>query len=96
MAVNASGVGPPPASGRSQEIALPPSDDRSQPPPAERFATLDAYLQHRRELGAQDYPYYEEIRPGVYARVGGRPPRRPQPPETFTREQLAAMYGFGR
>ena len=59
------------------------------------FETLDDYLAHRRKLGAQDAPFYEEVRPGVYALWGGRRPRGVEPP-TFTREELLAEFGFDR
>jgi hypothetical protein len=71
------------------------SDDHSQPPPAERFATLDAYLAWRKAQGATDAPYYDEVRPGLYqykvGRAGGR-----LPPQLFTREELMLKYGFTR
>ncbi len=75
-----------------------PADDLSQPPPAERFETLDAYLEHRRTLGAQDYPFYEASGNGLYRRVGGRRPRGAAVSDApvFTREQLLRLYGFSR
>ena len=57
------------------------------------FRTLDDYLAWRKELGAQDAPWYDEVAPGVYQLWGGRRPRDAQPP-TFTRAQLLAEFGF--
>ena len=59
------------------------------------FATLDEYLAHRKALGAQDAPYYTEVRPGVYELWGGRRPKGVQPP-TFTRAELLKEFGFER
>lgn len=59
------------------------------------FATLDEYLVHRRNLSAIDIPYYEQVAPGVYRLTGGM--RRLSPgeqPQTFTRAELAAEFGF--
>ena len=84
---------PPPAGAPTAMTGL---DDHSQPPPNQRFATLDDYLAHRRRLGAQDYPFYEEAGPGLYRLVGGRRPRGAGPADypTYTREQLLRRYGF--
>lgn len=57
------------------------------------FRTLDDYLAHRESLGAQDAPWYREIRPGVYELWGGRRPPGVTPP-TFTREELLKEFGF--
>jgi hypothetical protein len=61
-----------------------------------RFATLDAYLVHRRKLGTMDRPFYEEIAPGLYKLRGGSPMAVPMPEETFTRQELMEKYGFDR
>ena len=59
------------------------------------FATLDDYLAHLREMGAQDRPYYEEIGPGRYHRIAGRRPPGPAgEPRVYTRAELLEMYGF--
>jgi hypothetical protein len=59
-----------------------------------RFATLHAYLAFRREQGAIDLPWYEEVAPGVYElRTSVRPAL---PPRRITREALARRYGFAR
>lgn len=59
------------------------------------FATLDDYLAHLRRMGAQDRPYYEEIAPGQYRRVGGRRPPGAQAAERiYTRAELMQEFGF--
>lgn len=58
-----------------------------------RFRTLDEYLAHRRELGAQDAPMYTEVEPGVYELWGGRKPPGVVP-QRFTRRQLLDEFGF--
>ena len=59
------------------------------------FASLDEYLAHLRRYAAPiDKPWYREVRPGVYERVTTIAPRRA--PETFTRAQLMARFGFTR
>ena len=58
------------------------------------FATLDAYLAFLRERGAADVPWYQEIRPGVYAVVSRRGPGAP--PLIYTRAQLMERFGFTR
>ncbi len=71
-------------------------DDRSQPPPHQRFATLDDYLAHLRRLGAQDYPFYDEVAPGLYRLNTGRGAAARPPPPTVTRDQLLRRHGFTR
>lgn len=59
------------------------------------FRSLDEYLAYRRELGATDIPYYEEISPGIFRLTGGM--RRPipgEPARNLTRAELAAQFGF--
>lgn len=59
------------------------------------FDAIDDYLDHLRSLAPQDRPYYEEIRPGVFRHVAGRlAPGETPSEETFTRQELAALYGF--
>ena len=57
------------------------------------FATLDDYLAHLQRRGAYDVPWYREVGPGLYERVGGR--RGPgQAAERYTRDELERKYGF--
>lgn len=59
-----------------------------------RFGTLDAYLAFRREQGAIDLPWYEEIEPGIFLL---RTTLQPRPaPKRFTRADLARKFGFDR
>ena len=59
------------------------------------FTTLDQYLEHLRNYaGPIDLPWYREIRPGVYELVTSISPA--PAPQTYTREQLMAKYGFTR
>ncbi len=68
----------------------------------QRFRDLDAYLLHLEQTnGPIDKPFYREIRPGVYQRVGGN--LRVLSPEsgsedgksgTYTREELERKFGF--
>ena len=56
------------------------------------FTTLDAYLAFRRQQGAIDLPWYEEVEPGIFMlRTSRRPP---SPPQRFTRRELARKFGF--
>ncbi|MFY0636319.1 hypothetical protein [Maricaulis maris] len=59
------------------------------------FTSLDEYLAHLQEMGAQDRPFYVEIEPGIYERATGRrmPGSAPEP-ERFTRAELMEMFGF--
>ena len=57
------------------------------------FRTLDEYVAHRRKLGAQDVPYYEETAPGTYRLRTGRGERFSEP-QYFTRAQLLKEFGF--
>lgn len=59
------------------------------------FETLDAYLSHRKKLGAQDRPYYERVGPDQYQLMIGRGSRG-KPPQYFTRRQLLEKYGFSQ
>lgn len=59
------------------------------------FETLDAYLEHRKALGAIDIPYYVEVEPGLYRLERGRG-FRDAPDETFTRAELLEKYGFSK
>jgi len=71
-------------------------DEGEEPPFAEgrNFATLDEYLEFLRERGAYDVPWFQEIRPGVYALISRRGPNAP--PIVYTREQLMERFGFTR
>lgn len=71
------------------------TDDQAQPPPSQRFDSLDDYLAWRKGLGAADAPWYEEVRPGVFQYKAGRSGHR-APPELFTRADLLRRYGFER
>src|SRR3712207_5819555 len=89
------GAPPPAATGGSMEQQ--PAAGVSDLPFAAgmTFASLDDYLAHLRRRGAYDVPWYREVSPGVYERVGGRAPPG-APPERFTREQLERRFGFAR
>lgn len=65
---------------------VPPRMDDGRP-----FPDLEAYLEHRRRLGAADHPFYGEVRPGVYRCMMFAPPSA-QPTQEFTRAELAAKY----
>lgn len=56
------------------------------------FATLDAYLEHLRELGTTDVPYYLKRADGRFVYIAGRV--RPGPNDIYTREQLLERFGF--
>jgi hypothetical protein len=60
----------------------------------ERFKTLDQYLAHRKTKGALDYPFYEEVAPGLFRCVVYPRPTTGMPTQVFTREELARKYGF--
>ena len=57
-----------------------------------RFAHLDDYLAYLRTLGAQDIPFYQPVRPGVYELITLRAPG--EPPRFFTRQELLDRFGF--
>jgi hypothetical protein len=79
-----------------EDPCFPTGTERPPRLKGEPFASLEAYLDYRRRLGATDHPYYAEVRPGLYRCVVW--PRRagaPEPPP-FTREELARRYGFSR
>ena len=57
------------------------------------FATLDAYLEHRRTLGAMDLPWYRLEPDGRYRLMTGRGGRF-APPQYYTRAELARQFGF--
>lgn len=56
------------------------------------FATLDAYLDHLKSLGAHDIPHYEKLPDGRYVQNLGRSASRTQ--TFYTREQLEKKFGF--
>ena len=56
------------------------------------FASLDDYLAFREKRGASDVPWYREIEPGLYELVSRRAPGAQ--PKTYTRAELARMFGF--
>ena len=56
------------------------------------FASLDEYLAFRERRGASDVPWYREIEPGLYELVSRRAPGAQ--PKTYTRAELAQMFGF--
>lgn len=68
-----------------------------QAPINQRFRSLDDYLAWlERTQGPVDGPWYKQVRPGVYELqtgnfrpLGGEPEKR-----TFTRAELAEMFGF--
>lgn len=65
--------------------------------PAARFKTLDDYLAYLRATAAIGRPWYRQIGPDRYVLVAGnyRPLDGKVPaPQTFTRAQLAARFGF--
>ena len=57
------------------------------------FASLDEYLAHLEKNGEIDLPYWREIGPGLYEWVVRMPEAERK---TATREELLALYGFGR
>jgi len=59
------------------------------------FATLDAYLAHRKTLGGMDLPYYRALPDGRYELMTGRAQKGRQG-QIFTRRQLLEMFGFDR
>ena len=59
------------------------------------FATLDEYLDHLKDMAAQDRPYYEEISPGLYRLIVGRRfPGDMDQDDKFTRTELLVKFGF--
>lgn len=87
-----------PGGGESKPMQIPfeGEDDSEGLPFAQgrTFATLDAYLAFLRERGAYDVPWFQEVRPGVYALISRRGPKAP--PLIYTREQLMQRFGFTR
>jgi hypothetical protein len=59
------------------------------------FADLDSYLAFRREGGASDMPYYEEVSPDVFQLMLGRG-HGGDAPKLFTRAELLAEFCFER
>ncbi len=71
---------------------------RDEPLPfswGQSFPDLDSYLDHLRQLGPRDIPYYERMADGRYQLMTGLN-RDPSIKRIFTRAELLAKYGFTR
>ena len=56
------------------------------------FATLDEYLEFRKQRGAYDVPWYRLVKPGLYELVSVREPGTE--PKVYSRHELARKFGF--
>lgn len=59
------------------------------------FHDLDSYLAHLKRLGTMDFPFWEEVKPGLYRHNTGRGMDRNNP-VMATREELRLRFGFSR
>ena len=102
-ACGAAGIGAPDKVSSGQGNAV--SADPSMPGPPggvpvnQRFASLDDYLAWLRDTQRPvDGPWYEEVRPGVYALRSGNlrvlEADGEQGAQSFTRDQLMKQFGF--
>jgi len=57
------------------------------------FSNLDEYLKHLKEMGKQDRPFYELVKPNFYKLNIGRSGRFVEP-QYFTRQELLKKYNF--
>ena len=80
--------------------AVPKSVSNAPAPLHQRFADLDSYLAWLKKTRAPlDRPWYEEVRPGVYAlRTAGnlKLDTPGSAKRLFTREELKKKFGFSR
>lgn len=59
------------------------------------FHDLDSYLAHLKRLGTMDFPFWEEVKPGLYRHNTGRGMDRNNP-EMATRAELLRRFGFAK